>query len=805
MKKNILNCLTTTLCFFFVFSVAGTKAARIVVPPEIFYYQPAASVFGSEAAWVNPAGLGRYNASSFQLMTSYSNDKLARSWGMVTSRERFAVAYRSVYNPDGEDLNEYVFALGSDFGGRTYIGGSYRYFKNGPPELHKKHLWNIGVMGGRSNLRWAAVFENLNRSRNLNNDRTETEMRYSIAYRPSGPRLTLSVDMFLSTGTRLSNADFVYHAELASNNGIYLRGYLDSDKNFQAGFRINLLKYFGGVQANFTNNSDHRFTDLYVGATSLRQPSIIPEKGRRLSLDISGSLSENPPNPVFGPKRIPFALVIIDIYRAAEDPSIKEMLINLRGLSLGFGQAQELRHALETFKSKGKKVTCHLSRAGNISYYVASVADQILISPVDQLRLVGLKAELMFIAGSLDKLGIRADIMQVGTHKTAAERLTRTSSSEANREQVNQILDELFDQLVTTVAEGRNLSADSVRRLIDNGPFNSQQALECGLVDGLSYRDDMDHDFLNPMPQISFKRYMTDTLLDDGWPEKPVLAVVVAEGEISSSRGENPLRRNGAVTPALMRKGFAQALHHPDVAGVVLRINSPGGLALAGEEIYHVTENAAERKPLTVSMANVAASGGYYIAMKSRRIFADPGSITGSIGIFGGKPDLSGLYDKIALGAEIYTRGRYAGMLSTMRPFSDDEREKYLSQLQSFYSHFLDLVAENRGLSVDSVDLLAQGRVWTGREAADNGLVDELGGLKQALDFAAEQASVDDYRVAVFPQVRPWIILPGRSLFQTVAGFITGRSDRVEKAVDDLPMLTEEGIYARMPYDLYIE
>ena len=783
---------------------SATSAQRVSKLQSVFYYQPAASVFGSEAAWVNPAGLSRYAASSFQFMSTYDHDKVARSWGFVTNRDRLATAYRSLYNPDGDDFKEYLFALGMTLGSGTHLGGSYRYFKEGPPDLHRRHFWNVGLMGGRDKFRWAAVFENLNHARNDEGRRTETEMRYSAAYRPMGRRLTLSVDMFLSTGTRLSNADYVYHAELATDNGLYLRGYLDSDRNFQIGFRANLLSYFVGSQSHFTDGGDHQHTDLYVGSTNLRQPSVVPPRGRRVTLGLSGSLPENPSRPIIGRKRTPFATLITNIYRASEDPSVDEMLISLRGLSIGFAQGQELRAALVDFKNHGKPITCHLSRAGNISYYVASAADRILMAPVDQLKLVGLRAELTFYAGSFDKLGIKADIMCVGDYKTAAEQYTRSESSHENRAQINRLLDDLYDQLVTAIADGRTLSADSVRNLIDTGPFSSPEAIKYGLVDGLSYRDELDEKFLSPLPQITFKRYLRDTLLNDGWPPQPVIAMVVAEGEITS-KGGGPFGRGQSVTPALMKLGFAQAMGHPSVAGVVLRINSPGGFALAGEDIHHLAAKAAERKPLTVSMANVAASGGYYVAMPSQYIFAEPGSITGSIGIFGGKADLSGLYDKIDLGLELYTRGRYAGMLTTMRPFTDDERRKYFSHLKAFYGHFLELVSESRKLGIDSVDALAQGQVWTGREAKQNGLIDELGGIRQALDYTARRAGVNDYRVAVYPVKRPLFLLPGRSLFRTVAGLLLGESNVVDDGIKLLPDLCEEGIYARMPYDLHIE
>ncbi|MFZ5981083.1 MAG: S49 family peptidase, partial [Candidatus Zixiibacteriota bacterium] len=410
----------------------------------------------------------------------------------------------------------------------------------------------------------------------------------------------------------------------------------DSDKNFQIGFRTNLLRYFTGSRSTFNKHGDHQGTTIFAGATAMKQPSIIREPARRLTLGLSGSMSENPPRPFWGHKPTAFATIIVDLYRAAADPSISEMMLDLKGLSLGLGQAQELREAMTYFKSRGKHITCYLTAPNNIGYYIASAADRILIPPVCQLNLVGLRAELSFYAGTLEKLGARVDLMRIGDYKTASERFTQTAASEENREQVNRILDGIYNQFVSGIAEGRCISPDSVRNIIDNGPFTSAEALQYRLVDGLSYRDEVGKTFLSRMPEISFYRYHEDTLLNDDWRRPEVLAVVVADGDIAyDGRSLADFGGGTKATPRLLGQALERAVNTPEVKGIVLRVNSPGGLALAGEDIYRSAQIAADRKPLLVSMANVAASGGYYIAMSAERIYANPGTITGSIGIYG--------------------------------------------------------------------------------------------------------------------------------------------------------------------------
>jgi len=788
---------------FMLAVVCPASAERIALPEGLFYYQPAGSVFGAEATWVNPAGLAVYGQPSYQFMAEYSDGEYAKSWGGVSSASRLAFAYRKLYNPDGDDYKEQIYAAAFALGRHVYVGSSYRYFKEGPGIYHKKHFWNIGFVIRKSPIfSWGAVFSNLNRGR-VDGERTETEQRYSLAYRPAGGKLTVSADMFLSTGTRLSNADYVYHVEGTPYPGLYLNAFIDSDKNFQIGFRANLLKYFVGERSSFSRDGDHYGTTVFAGGTSVRQPSLIRERGRRLSMSMSGRPAENPTQPVFGRKRQSFVSYLLTIYRAADDPSVSELIVNLNGLSLGFGQAQELRDALVYFKSRGKQVTCHIKTANNIAYYVASAADQILIPPVSQLNLIGLRAELTFYAGTLDKLGVKIDLMRIGEYKTAAETYTLREGTEENRRQINRILDDLYAQFVAGIADGRGIPADSMADIIDNGPFTSAEAIEYGLVDGLSYRDEVKKNFLTSLPEVSFRRYLTDTLQNDSWRRRPTLAVVVAEGEVSTNRrSTRPFSRPSDVTPRLMDRAFSQARRDSDVKGIVFRVNSPGGFALAGEDIYHSVERAGRRKPIVVSMGNVAASGGYYIAMPAEQLYACEGTITGSIGIYGGKADFSGLYDKLDLGKELYTRGRYAGMLSTIRPFTDDERAKYLSHLQAFYGHFLNLVAQNRQLPVDSIDVLARGRVWTGREAMKVGLVDQIGGLKDALNFAADRLELDEYDIRILPRKRTLIQLPAQPLFNLMAGLFSSDGDDILNQFDPDDF---EGILARIPYDLTIE
>ncbi len=809
--SRIIGLCLAVCAIIFVQSVCLKAGERVPFPEGVFYFKSASNVFGFESGWINPAGLSRYTGNGVLLMADYLDGNVARSWGVLLNSEESALGFRRVHNPNGEDYKEYLMASGFALGNLN-LGGSYRIFKDGPGIYNNRHFWNIGILTrGDGKFNVGAVFNNLNRGR-IDGERTEVEKTYSVSYRPFEQQLTLSVDVVKTSSIDYSDADYTYSAIFKPHPAVQVEGLIDSKQNFSIGLRTNLSAYFVGAQSSFDRDDESIFrlprgkgTTFYVGKVDLKQPSLIPWKKRRLSVAVSGGRSENPPRPIFGFKPQSFYQLVSNIYRAADDASIGEMVLKLRNSSFGFAQAQEFREALNYFKSKDKTIICHLSLGNNIGYYLASVADSILIPPVSQLNLVGLRAELTYYAGTLSKLGVELDFVKIGEYKTAPDRLTRTESTEQDKEQINRILDNLYDQFVNDISQSRSLSADSVRRIIDSGPFTSAEAVSFGLVEGLSYADEMHKDYLHRMPEITFKKYLRDTLINDGWPARPKIAVVVAEGEIRfSSQGILPFSNKEKATPKILGKAFSKAAGDKNVKGIVFRVNSPGGFAMAGEEIFHWADKASRKKPLIISMANLAASGGYYIAMSGDRIFADAGTITGSIGIYGGKLNLQKLYEKIELKKELYSRGKFAGMMSSMRPFTEDERKKQMSHIQEFYDYFVELVAENRKLSPDSIDNLARGRVWTGQEALSIGLVDEIGGLRNAIVYSAEKLNLKDYRVEFYPEKRPLFLLPGSRFLNSVSAFL-GIGQSQSDNGDSEFQIEENGILARMPFDIIIE
>ncbi len=800
MKRSL--CLAIML----MISAAGVHADRLVQPSGIFYYQPAASVFGGEALWNNPAGLSAYSADGLQIIGDYRNGDWFKSKGLLVHARRMGIAYRSLAQPSDSTLKEWIVGMGVPVGVDLNIGISYRWISSGPAAFDGQKQWEIGLLRrGHGPYSFGVTAGNLNRYKSAG-QRTETELRYALGYRPVGNKLTLSADALLSTKTKFKNAQFVYHAEFTPLSGLYLNGFIDSHRNFELGGRVNLLESFVGSKSRFDRGGHNLGTTMFLGTTSVRQPSIIGQPAQRLIVPLSQFGAENPARPVFGKSSPAFVDLILTLYRAVQDKSVREVLFLSDGLHLSFAQSQEVREAITQLCANGKQVIFHDNAPSNLSCYLASAADKIIVPPVSEVYLVGLRAELSFYAGTMDKLGIKADLMRIGDYKSAVEPYTQTASSDAAKAQLNRLLDDLYDQFVDGIAEGRNLPKDSVKRLIDAGPFTSLAARNAGLIDELAYKADFVKDLGTKSRNISFAAYQKDTVATGSWESPATIAVVVADGEIIGKYDKgSPFDSDKPVTAGTMAAAFGQAQHNRQVKGVVFRIDSPGGDALASDVISQTVIHAAKRKPLVVSMGGVAASGGYYIAIPGQRLFADPATVTGSIGIFGGKVDMSGFYQKIGMGKELFTRGEHAGWLTTSRPFTDEERTKYMGHLAAFYDHFVSFAASNRRLPTDSVDNLGRGRVWTGREAVANGLVDQQGGLWQSLEYVRAKIGAKEVRVEVYPKRRPLFLFQAPRLLRSFASiFYRGGNDSGDDqaAADLIPDVT---LQARLPYDLDIQ
>ncbi len=492
--------------------------------------------------------------------------------------------------------------------------------------------------------------------------------------------------------------------------------------------------------------------------------------------------------------------------RAAADPKVKGIIFEPRGAGIGWAKMQEVRDDILQFKKSGKPIIAYLREPGAREYYLASATDRIIISPEDSLDLKGMRVEGIFIKNTLDKLGIKADVIHAGKYKDAGDLLTQTSMSPETKEVLDQILDQYYGNLIDAIAQGRKKQSDAVRALIDNGPFMAKDALANGLVDAFGYEEQAGDDMKNRLKQselkkISGKAYLKSAVAPGGVTKR--IALIVGDGAIS--RGRSGSSDDQGITASSFIKLLKQVEDDSSIKGVILRVDSPGGEVTASDEILHAERNLSRKKPMVISMSDLAASGGYYMAITGDPIIAYPNTLTGSIGVIYARMSLHGLYDKIGVNKQLLTRGRYADLDSDYSPLNDDQRRKLAGQIDAFYRSFVGKVAEGRKKTFEQIEPLAQGRVWLGAQAKLNGLVDELGGFDRAVELIRKKANIaasDKITLVPYPAKR--------SVFDQ----IFNRSDesaaielKIEKALDDLPVsaLSRGGFLKLMPYSISVK
>lgn len=779
---------------------AAAYGGEVVLPEEVFFYQPVASVTGPASFWTNPAATPTVQAGSM-LMFTQRNNRLVRDYGTAANWRAFGAAYRHVVGNDRRDLDEYLFAFGG--GQRNRLGLSYRYIKNGPGYLHHRHLWTIGFLS-RANARFAlgARIENLNRGR-IDGVRSDIRFIYGAAYRLYEDMVTATFDVDMTGKESLNRADFRTGVEVRPTPGVYLYADVTNHSRFQFGFRVNLGSAYVGHYHYFDRDLRSLHGTSYVGQVKGSQRSVIPARKKTLLVRLDGDLPENPKIPVFGVKPLRFIDYLEGISRAADDDAVKNMLLHIGSLRCGLGKAEELAEAIAAFRKQGKPVVAFLDDADNLSYYVAAGADSIFVPPVSGVQLVGLRAELKSYKGFLAKIGVEAEVERVGDYKTAPEGYYLDQPSQANREQTNRLLDDLYATLVEAVASGRGLAGDSVKTLIDAAPLTSVEACQAGLIDRSCYYHELQESFTGRDRRpgralVGLLEYQTQTVVKDCWAPSPVVAVIVADGEISYGGS------GGRVGEDELLGEIDRVRRDPTVGAAVLRINSPGGEAIASDLLRHEVERLAKEKPLVISMGDVAASGGYYMSTVGCPVLVDRNTITGSIGIYAGKANLTGLYDKLNIYSETFFRGRNAAMYSLSEPFTSQQRESVRRHIEAFYRHFVSLVADSRHLSAERVDSLGRGRVWTGREATANHLADRTGGLLAAIEEARRAAGIeiDELTVNVYPVKRTWWENPFdvSRLLRRVMGWVFGRP----ASEILLPEIPDGRLYCRLPYDISI-
>jgi protease-4 len=518
-----------------------------------------------------------------------------------------------------------------------------------------------------------------------------------------------------------------------------------------------------------------------------------------LVLEVGGELPENAPTDVVtyirGARTPTVRSVVETLHKAKVDSRVAAVLLKPTGFDSPYwAKVQELRDAVVDFRESGKPVYAYLEYADERNYYLATAADRILLMPSATLDLTGVATYALFLRGTFDKLGIVPDMHHIGDYKTAVNTYTETGYTPAHKEMDESLNRDLFDQIVRVVAESRQKSNAEVRTLIDSAPFLASEALKAGLVDELAYEDQataqLRDDSGNTLERLEADDYARVAPASLGLNRGPRVAVIYASGAIVSGRGGfDPLNGETLGSDTLI-EAIRDARKDRSVRAIVLRIDSPGGSATASDAIWRelmLARNERADRPLVVSMSDLAASGGYYIAMPGEVIVAQPSTLTGSIGIFGGKLVTGGAYRKVGANIESTSIGRNAEIYSPERPFNASEIERVETQLRAFYTEFVRKVADSRHTTTEQIEAVAQGRVWTGQQAKANGLVDELGGLDRAIAIAKERAKLpadSSVEVVTYPRAK--------TFYEIVSDAFSGRSEAAISAWVSAHFSTQE-------------
>ncbi len=495
-------------------------------------------------------------------------------------------------------------------------------------------------------------------------------------------------------------------------------------------------------------------------------------------IKLSGSLGEAPPSsdPLLGSLSEHFKSKLDRINKARKDANINALYLQLDGLNIGWGKLDELSRAITEFRKSGKKVFAYLESGNTKDYLVALACDEVCIPEPGWLMLTGMRAEVSFYKDLFEKIGVQADMLQMGDFKSAAEPFMRRSMSEPARKQLTSVLDDYYEhslvERIVHCRKDKDFTPEQVKKLIDEGPYTARAALKAGLIDRVAYADDY-RDHLKNALKKQQKADLFDFIKDYGKeknkdvdlsnpfaffkllaapPKKKTstnakIAVIYASGVITTGKSEEGLFSSEAIGSTTMIEAIRQAEKDETVKAIVLRVDSPGGSALASDLIWN--ELKRSKKPVIASMSDTAASGGYYISMAAQKIFAEPGTLTGSIGVVGGKLAIGGTFEKIGITTEIISRGANSGILSSEKPFTESERKAMTSLMKDIYDQFLDKALEGRKkagkqMTRDELVKLAGGRIWTGRQAKVNGLIDELGTLQDAIAAARMLAHLPD-------------------------------------------------------------
>ncbi len=555
--------------------------------------------------------------------------------------------------------------------------------------------------------------------------------------------------------------------------------------------------FFGIIGAAMSGSKEVKISDNSV--FELKLEGILVERHKNdvissFASEINSSVSE-----------IALDDIMASIDKATDNDNIKGIYLHIGDFSASVASLQEIYKGLEKFKKTGRFIVAYADSYGNGTYYLSSIADKVYMNPSGTLALTGINISTVFFKDLLSKIGVEMQIFKVGTFKSAVEPFTQTSMSEANRLQLTTFINSIWTEITKTIARNRGISDTEVNLYADSGLFldDAQTAVQHKLIDSLVYSSDMKE----IIERLVDKDYNALTINDMKFVarnkeySKNRIAIVYAVGEIDGSN------KNDGIDSEDISEDLIDIADNDKIKAVVLRINSPGGSAYGSEQIWKAVSVVKSKKPIVVSMGDYAASGGYYIACNTDRIFAQPTTLTGSIGIFGIFPNIGGLTDKLGIKFDNVKTNKYSDFGATYRPMNTEERAILQRYINNGYELFTKRCAEGRNMNIDSLKAIAEGRIYSGTDAMQLGLVDEMGGLEEAIAFAAKKANISNYTLKYYPSVKSLIEqisdIFSTSVEERIVKSQLGENYRLFRTIQRAQTTT--GIKAIMPYSITVK
>ena len=763
--KRILACFFLSI----IISLAGAQPLPDYHTRARFLFAPPAAFDDGLLGFANPANIALLPKPELRFLWSTAGSDFAslNDWGMFAGLKHLGLA---IQRQKIADIGVTDFRLSTGWGSRAVAFGlSYGWSAGRFDALTREKLLAVGTIVRPSQLL------SLGLTGNLSIESSSREGVGEIGIRPLGsPRFTLFADAALQNGVKLKDAEWSAGAALQLLSGVHLLGrYFKSDA-FTMGLSVNFGSHGVASQSHFEQGGNHSFQTYAVRAGGMK-PSFVQTKfgkgGSYVRLNLKGQV-DHLKYVLMDDGTLRLLDILTNIEAAAADPRVAALVLNLSALRVRPEHAWEIREALKSAQQAGKKVVVFIDTGNMTSYHLASVADKIVLDPQGSLWMQGYALGKTYLKGTLEKLGLGFDEWRYFKYKSAAETLSRDAMSEADREQLQDFVDDVYEQTRADVCAAQQFSAEEFDQIIDDEGFiMAGKALELGLVDTLARWSQVDGIIgavtAGEKKNLSAKRLLAKAIPTQNWGEPPQIAVVYGLGICAMDEG---------IRARWLERVFLSLAKNSSIKALVFRVDSPGGDALASDVVAEALKKCSDRKPVIISQGQVAASGGYWISMYASTIVAGASTVTGSIGVIGGWLYDKGLSEKVGMTSDLVKRGKHAdlgrgitlpflNLQVPARNLNEEELALAENSIKKYYDIFVKKVAVGRKLPEEKVREIAEGRVYSGERGKELGLVDEIGGVLKAIAIAQKTAGLaasEEVEIVEIPRSKGWLNLRDR-------------------------------------------